>query len=336
MSVPTTLLVPDCSPGVGIGHLERALALADELSDIEVSVSVPPDELVLARVHARGVTAMVGIDDVVGGVESAVAQARPDVVVLDGYRFPVELQSTLREMSRVVVVDDLSSPCDVDLLVNPAPGAEIIQVPQGAREMLAGPDYALISRAYLVAREARDRQPPVGKPRILAVSGGSDIGGLLVSLVEALVALLDRASVDAVIGPHGGSAIDAVDGVTVHEGPAGLDHLLAVATIYVGGAGTTSIQAAAVGVPQVIVPLVDNQVAQADALERAGAAVVVEQGGAPISVVATRIAAATAALLSDAGRAREMCANGARLVDGRGAARVADAVRCLATMGAAA
>lgn len=335
MSVPTVLLVPDCGPEVGIGHLERALALADELSEIQVSVSVPPDELVLARVHGRGLTTTVGTEDVVRGAETAVARVRPDVVVLDGYRFPMELQSTLREMSRVVLVDDLSLPCDVDLLVNPAPGADVIPVPQGAREVLAGPAYALISRAYLEAREARDRQPPAGKPRVLAVSGGSDIGGLMGSLVETLVALLDRASVDAVIGPHG-RAIDPVDGVTVHEGPAGLDHLLAVATIYVGGAGTTSIQAAAVGVPQVIVPLVDNQVAQADALGRAGAAVVVEHRGAPMSDVATRIAAATADLLSDAGRAREMGANGARLVDGRGAARVADAVRRLATMGAAA
>lgn len=335
MSVPSVLLVPDCGPGIGSGHLDRSLALAEELSEARTSLALPSDELVLGRARERGVTWTEGPADLSDRVVAAATQAEPDVIVLDGYKFPVSLQSALREKSRVVIIDDLSLPCDADLLVNPAPGAETIAVPAGARDTLLGPSYSLMARAYLAAREARERQPPAGLPRILAANGGADIGGLLASLAAALAAVLDRALVDVVVGPDA-TPIVPIHRVTLHHAPAGLEDLLALATVYVGAAGTTSIQAAAVGVAQVIVPMVENQVAQAAALGQAGAAVVIEKRGAESTTVAAELTAATTDLLSNATRLREMGANGARLVDGRGTVRVAEAVRRLADPRAAA
>jgi spore coat polysaccharide biosynthesis predicted glycosyltransferase SpsG len=192
-----------------------------------------------------------------------------------------------------------------------------------------------MARAYEGARKARERKPLEGLPRLLAVSGGADIGGLIAYLVAALMPLLDRAYLDAVVGPHG-TALTAVDGVTIHDAPECLDNLLGAAGVYVGAAGTTAVQAAAVGVAQVILPLVDNQVAQAAALEHAGAAIAIERRDADLAKVATKMADATALILGDAARMREMGMNGARLVDGLGAARVAEAVRRLATLGAVA
>ena len=47
---PRALLAADCGGGVGLGHLERMLALADSLtSDLEVSILVPRGDAPLER-----------------------------------------------------------------------------------------------------------------------------------------------------------------------------------------------------------------------------------------------------------------------------------------------
>ncbi len=47
---PRALLAADCGSGVGLGHLERMLALADALApDMEVSILVPEGDASLQR-----------------------------------------------------------------------------------------------------------------------------------------------------------------------------------------------------------------------------------------------------------------------------------------------
>ena len=99
--------------------------------------------------------------------------------------------------------------------------------------------------------------------------------------------------------------------------PTGLAEALAQATVYVGAAGTTAVQAACVGIPAVINDAVVNQSAQAAALAEAGCAVVVDSDD---------LARTCVRLLDDPARCDAMADRGRDLVDGRGAWRVADAV----------
>ncbi len=108
--------------------------------------------------------------------------------------------------------------------------------------------------------------------------------------------------------------------------PPDLADVLAVCTVYVGAAGTTALQAACVGTPAVITPAVPNQQAQAEALARAGCALVADTA---------LMAGACLTLLDDSDARATMAARGRALVDGRGAERVAEAIRHLVAARAA-
>jgi spore coat polysaccharide biosynthesis predicted glycosyltransferase SpsG len=142
--------------------------------------------------------------------------------------------------------------------------------------------------------------------------------------------LLDRdptVKVTRVIGPDSHDRPrDSLAREQVLVAPPDLASLLATSTLYVGAAGTTAVQAACVGTPAVITAAVRNQEAQATALERAGCAVVADAGG---------LAGACLTLLNDPDRQATMAARGRELVDGKGAVRVAAAIRHLVAARAA-
>jgi UDP-2,4-diacetamido-2,4,6-trideoxy-beta-L-altropyranose hydrolase len=130
-----------------------------------------------------------------------------------------------------------------------------------------------------------------------------------------------------VIGPDSeDSGRDTLPREHVLVGPPDLADLLATSTVYAGAAGTTAVQAACVGTPAVITAAVRNQQAQAAALGSAGCAVVADAAG---------LAGACLTLLDDPDRQATMAARGRDLVDGRGAVRVADAIRHLVAARAA-
>ncbi len=176
---PQALLVPDCGQGVGLGHVERLLALADALvPHLAVSVLVPAGDGVLrGRVSDRGHNALEATGDAAHRVESVVAQVQPPtVIVLDGYAFDPALQHRLRLRAPLTVVDDLGLPADCDLAVNPSPGGEAMR-PAGADAFLGGATFALLRDAFAGAREEVMRR---GRPArtVLVSTGWTDMGGL--------------------------------------------------------------------------------------------------------------------------------------------------------------
>jgi spore coat polysaccharide biosynthesis predicted glycosyltransferase SpsG len=322
------LLAADCGRGVGLGHLERMLALAEALQpEVEVLVLVPDDDAALRRrVIDRGHTPIAAQGDTPLRVVSVVAASPSfDVVVLDGYVFDVELQRRLRERAPLTVVDDLRLPADCDLAVNPSPGGDALR-PEGARAFLGGAAYALIRASVVRAREMATRGEREARS-VLVSTGATDPAGLGLSVSHALLDRDPTVAVTRVVGPD---SIELAGEAWPREhllvAPPDLAGSLGTATIYVGAAGTTAVQAACVGCPSVIVAAVSNQEAQAAALAAAGCAVVVDPAD---------LAGACIPLLDDPARRAEMATRGRALVDGHGAARVAAQIRHLVAARAA-
>jgi UDP-2,4-diacetamido-2,4,6-trideoxy-beta-L-altropyranose hydrolase len=325
---PRALLAADCGSGVGLGHLERVLALADALAaHMDISILVPRGDTSLARrVADRGHRTIEASGPTPERVGAAVESAPSfDVVVLDGYVFGVDLQHRLREQAALTVIDDLCLAADCDLAVNPSPGGESLR-PSGARAFIGGASYALIRHLFV---EARERAQRAGRaPRTVLVStGATDLGSISSRVSEELRARDATVEVVRVVGP------DALAGVPDSQprerllvAPADLAGALATATVYVGAAGTTAVQAACVGTPAVVTAAVANQTAQAAALAAAGCAIAAETGD---------LASACLTLLDDPERRDAMAHQGRGLVDGHGADRVADAVRDLVSARAA-
>jgi spore coat polysaccharide biosynthesis predicted glycosyltransferase SpsG len=189
--------------------------------------------------------------------------------------------------------------------------------------VLAGAAYALISIAYLEARAARDRDG-IDPGSVAVVSGGADVGELQSSLLAALRQAVPDATLHVVVGPRGLTP-GAAPRLVVHQSPPTLGQVLATCAVYVGAAGGSAVQAGCVGVPAVVIPIVENQIAQATALADAGCAVALPLGAGPAN-----LAEPVRELLADPGLAEAMSAAGRRAIDGRGAERVAQALLELA------
>jgi UDP-2,4-diacetamido-2,4,6-trideoxy-beta-L-altropyranose hydrolase len=325
---PRALLAADCGSGVGLGHLERMLALADALRPaLDVSMLVPQgDSAVRDRVTDRGHVPVEAHGDAPARVAAAVsAMEGLDVLVLDGYVFDVALQHRLRLRAPLTVVDDLCLPADCDLAVNPSPGGEDMR-PSGSDAFLGGPAFALIRASFAEAREQALRRGRDTRT-VLVSSGATDLAGIGGRVTRALLDGDSTVHVVRVVGPDAPGVARGDHGrERVLIAPPSLAEPLSQASVYVGAAGTTAVQAACVGTPSVITAAVPNQHAQAAALAAAGCAIVVEVDG---------LASTCLQLLDDSVRRDDMAVLGRALVDGRGAERVADAIRQLAAARAA-
>ena len=325
---PRALLVADCGRGVGLGHLERMLALADALQpEVEVLVVIPEGDAELRlRVHDRGHMPVEAAGPTPKRAETAVdAAPAVDVIVLDGYVFDVALQTRLRSRAPLTVVDDLGLPADCDLAVNPSPGGETLH-PAGASAFLGGAPYALIRASFLDARELALHLDRSGTS-VLVSTGATDLAGIGERLSRELRDREPAIEVVRVVGPDARDpTLDANPREHLLVAQRDLAAALASARIYVGAAGTTAVQAACVGTPAVITPAVANQQAQAAALAGAGCALIAD---------AADLATACLTLLNDRARCEDMAMRGRALVDGHGAARVAEAIRHLVTAPAA-
>jgi UDP-2,4-diacetamido-2,4,6-trideoxy-beta-L-altropyranose hydrolase len=318
---PRVMLVAECGRGVGLGHVERALALADALEPrIASTVAIPRDDVIIERVTARGYEPLV----LRGGIGQRAATAarlkQPVALIVDAYNLAVSCQRELHSLTPLVVVDDLAHECDCDLAVNPSAGGADLK-PSGARAFIGGADYAVMSSPYRVARATHAEHPP-HSGRVLVGTGAMAFGGLGLKIAGELVTICPAAQVTLVLGPEaeipGAGAHDPR--ITILASPATLADLLAEHSLFVGAAGTTALQAACVGLPSVIFPVVANQQRQATQLASAGCAVLCTINDA---------AAVAAHLIGDNATLAGMSAAGRSLVDGLGADRVAAAVLSL-------
>lgn len=277
----TTLLF-DEGPGAGLGHRRRMEALASAL-------------------HERGHSCRLA------ALPAAVVPIRARLVVVDSYRaradeLPVEART-------LAAVDDLARDLAVDVLIDPSPGATGA-IHRSARSVLAGGDYALVSRP-----EPRVPVVPASAAveRVLVTTGATDVDGAGARMAAAVRAEVGDAEVRLVVGRWG--AADVPAGVTGVVAPASLSDELAAAPIVVTAGGVSMLEACLLGRVVVAVVLAGNQRVAVESLAAAGAVV-----PAGVDDVATIVAG----LARDASRREQLAAAARRAIDGLGARRVAE------------
>jgi spore coat polysaccharide biosynthesis predicted glycosyltransferase SpsG len=196
------LLIADCGIGVGLGHLERALALADALRPgFDASIVLPEGDASLRlRVAARGHVPVEAAGSTVDRAEASVGGASSmDMVVLDRCVFEPDLQRTFRDCAPLTVVDDLCLPTDCDLVVNPSPGGEDMR-PSGADAFLGGAAYALMRASFREARESVLRRGSAART-VLVSTGATDLDGMGEQLTAQLIRADGTVEVICVVGP---------------------------------------------------------------------------------------------------------------------------------------
>lgn len=317
---------------VGFGHVKRCVALARSFacSDARITFLVSPDPSARAAVQQAGFE----VAEASWETDGAAALGRlkafgTDVVVVDSYAASAAFMESLRVVAgQVVAVDDIADrPFPVHLVVNGGLGAERLSY-RGAPDtvFLLGPRYALVDPAYaeLPARPTRD-----SIRRVFVSLGGGHHGDALRTALAAADAVLNGVTIDVALGAAGVVDLGAVPGrrgnrVVVHRGLQELRDLMLASDLAIAGAGMTLYALAATGTPTVTITMVGNQRANAEAFDRAGAAL--DAGIVDGARLRTALESHLRRLAGDAARRAELGRRARSLIDGRGALRVAQEI----------
>jgi UDP-2,4-diacetamido-2,4,6-trideoxy-beta-L-altropyranose hydrolase len=264
---PSAVIVADCGPAIGLGHLRRSLVVAEALRrrGVDCRVLTPHGEGA-GIVAADGFPAASWPDDL-RNLPPA------DILIADSYRFTLDEQRSWHRLFRLrVLIDDLGDrEIDADMVVNGNLYADMVDY-DGVFDgpILRGAAYATVAPSYF---DVRDNLKP-SPPHVLISFGGTDDGRLGSAVAAALLSVGKGIEVDLAITPlHTDPMIpDELhedERFHLHQG-ADMPALMSRARLYVGAAGSTVVEATAASVPCVAVQLAENQRLMIEALRRAG------------------------------------------------------------------
>lgn len=331
------LFRPDAGAGVGLGHLQRCLALAEALRTRRIASAFMARGAAADRVRAHGFDV---IDASPAGtlaedgdqIRAAAISRRSQAIVLDSYQVDAEYLDRVTDAAAVVaVIDDLARfPFSADLVINGGACAADLgyRSSTGQTQFLLGPEHVLLQPAFWDRADTRE----IGQVRrVLVTVGGSDAHDLMPRLVQAVDDVSASFEMTVVIGPFFEHR-DAFDvalrrcqhDVATIDAPEDLAGVMRAADLAVSSAGQTLYELASVGTPVVAVQSADNQAANVRGLDAAGAIRFAGPSGDPS--LRQKVSSAVRDLIGDRDARQRMADAGRGLVDGRGALRVADAM----------
>jgi spore coat polysaccharide biosynthesis predicted glycosyltransferase SpsG len=256
-------------------------------------------------------------------------ERRADWIVLHGNRFDAAYQArTKADGFRLLVVDDYGSldRYDAHIVLNQNVFARETWYEQraGDARLLLGPQYALLREEFSTA--AREREVPLRADRLLVTLGASDPDNALDRVMDAVRSMPGSGLVVRIVAGPSNPRAEAIGGRYADERTAvvpatdAMAPLMAWADLAVAAAGSTVYELCCLGVPTLVVAIAETQIACAEGLLEAG--LVVDLGW-HAAMDAPAAAAAIEALRHDHARRAGMVRRAQRLVDGRGASRVA-------------
>jgi len=320
---PAVIFRAAAGPRRGFGHLVRCQSLARAL-DVTPVVSLRATARTARHAAALGCTV------VEGGPRRVLADTPCDVLVVDDPNqaaAAVWIRAGRRAGRPVVTVHDLGIGClEGDLVVD----GSVVRKPvlrRAAGLVVSGPQYAVLDPRLMAWR--RRGAEPVGAFTVLIALGGGTNVTLASAIADALTSADERIHVRIAGGfSAGGHAQLRVQPRVCWLGRTpGLGRELSRADVAVVGGGVTLYEACALGVPTVAVPVVDAQRATIAGFVRKGAATGIVDGPVDLERVVTLVMA----LIENTQKRRGVAARASKVVDGRGAARVAQFVTRLAT-----
>jgi spore coat polysaccharide biosynthesis predicted glycosyltransferase SpsG len=305
----------------GRGHVARTLAVAEALIEAgaNVEIEVLGGELT-ALERRRVVRSLSGPRQGPGG--------SPDAVVLD---LPQPGSAAARfDRKRLVVFDDRGSfDGRASIVIQPSlpewtGGGQVGRV-------LSGYAYAPIASTYVELRKgpAHDRSEHRDtRPRVVVCFGGSDPADVLGRIGPALGAD-PRWLADIIVGAGYRGTAEAWSTPVLRD-PADLPDRLAAADLAVIGAGTMKFEVACLGVPAILLAAADDQLEVAPLYAATGVARYLGDGRTTDPEI---VRAAVARLLDDHQLRSRMAVTARDLIDGLGAARIAEWILLVARGG---
>jgi UDP-2,4-diacetamido-2,4,6-trideoxy-beta-L-altropyranose hydrolase len=340
------LVRADAGQEIGTGHVMRCLALAQawqenggEPATFAMAMKTPALEsrLVLEGQQVLDVSAHPGsADDALQTIAEA-RRRKAACVVVDGYHFGAEYQQIIKGAGlRLVVVDDFGgSGCyHADLLLNQNLYAnESLYAGRAPRtRLLLGPQYALLRREFWPLRGWRRKINSAGS-RVLVTLGGTDPDNVTLKVIRALQQVrMDSLEAVVVVGGssrHFAELQEAIAGspvaIRLEYDATNMPELMVWADLAVSAGGSTCWEIAFTGLPTLVMALDNRQLIVVRELESRGVALNL---GLHECVSAADVGDRIKQLLLSSEARSRMSARGPTLIDGKGGARVVEALTC--------
>ena len=331
------LIRADAGPRMCTGHVMRCLALAQSWQDAggrPVFFARELPDKIAARLQADGVETIAFPTGDATPDAAQTAQAARDLqagwAVVDGYAFGAEYQDALKKAGvRVLFLDDYGHgqrySSDIVLNENPGCNPRLYGERAPGTQLLLGPEYALIRREFMTYKRSPSGSPK-GESNVLVTLGGSDPENVTSRIISALAAV-SGIRTRVLIGPANprreqiaaqlGQAMEMVDpGQEIPE-------VMRWADLAISAAGVTALELCYLGVPALLIILVEHQRGMAEGLDRCRAAVNL---GWHNDLGTEQIASRARALLASPEDRAGLSEQAKKLVDGRGATRVVEAM----------
>lgn len=344
MNRGTILLRVDGSASDGMGRVARSLALANALQRrryqmaflSQIDNNAWPDRIRRHRHLVSRTSFPAGSDLDKAELLREIENRRPVVLVTDSECYDEEYLAQLSH--RVPLVISIDERCDLrfptDIVLNPTLG-------HGSREyatypgtqVLAGDKYVMVRAEFRRARSVRSTEPG-GPRRVLVSLGAGEVGQPTAAIARALLQEKSIEKVDALIGASTSNGRDELRQLSdeysgrfhVSTDARDLGLRITKSHLLVTGGGNTTLEAACVGIPMVVVTMHERNRLNAERLEDIG---VVQHLGAAADVKPERVAKAAVEILADDFERKAMSRAGRMLIDGRGADRLVTATEIL-------
>ena len=330
----------------GMGHVMRSAALGAAWSSRGgrvVMLSSPLTDELQEQLAERGVTwrtlsSEAGTTADAGETRAVAREIGARWVAIDGYVFRRPFLAALHQGGhRLLVIDDhaSTSASGAEIVVDPAfqATADDYRVCSPTARLLMGPQYALVRNEFRREREQRKLAGParVGLERLLVTMGGSDPIDATTRILSALSSLgAPPREVIVVIGglnprpdAHFVAHARGLPSLKLVRGVRDMAATMSVCDGAIAAGGTTLHELAALGLPALLVPIVENQ--------QEGVRFVHERGFfhalGPIAELSDDdLAHAIGQWLQRPERNRAMANAVAQLVDARGPERICEAI----------
>ena len=334
---------------LGMGHLMRCLALArsiKEKADSDILFITKGNEETIKRIFSEGhriKSIPIGSSK---DEESALAidelkLFKPAVIITDLPYTTADFLKELKKLGRLLVsIDDLAlvTFCS-DLVTSGYLSAKLkkYKMTNPAAKLFIGADYLMLNKKFEEMNKKR-RKIIKNARSTLVTLGGADPANLTAKVVKALCKINKKLKVTLVLGPayvHNRELLELLNEIkdskpkfVVKSNVKEMTKLMMEADVAITAGGETIYELAATGTPAINISHVEHQSINARELERKG---VVINLGLGKDVSEEQISSTVEYLLEDNKRRQKMSARGKKLVDGKGAKRVAELI--LATLG---
>ena len=278
---------------IGLGHVVRCLALAEELSiehNCQVTFAVCSGKAGIEMVKKHGHSLLTIESDIENiseedFLEMAVEKTACDVIIMD-FRKEISLDFLLSLKKQGILLVDIDDPDDKRLVADlafypPVPQVKKMDWSGFQGQLFSGWEWVILRKEFTGA--AKQQRIPNDRLQILVTMGGSDPAGYTLKTMEALELLEEEFDTTVVLGKafSGRKELQnfltsAKREFTILNNVENMAEVMASADLAIATFGVTAYELAYMGIPALYICLTDDHAESCQVFVEAGLGIKVE------------------------------------------------------------